>query len=110
LARRRTEPDGADQVGHLHSLQELATLIIKAKGLHSGLYDLTFQLNWIIGNIGPTPQERLPGAMVGIKGAGLRLVDERGSFTVDAAEVNPAPSGASNIPASVSPVKRSRKQ
>lgn len=73
------------------SLQELAELLVKHKGLHEGLYNLAVQFQFAIGAVGPSPEAVVPGVMFGVSGVGLEKVDQPGPHTVDAAVVNPAP-------------------
>lgn len=75
---------------HSFELKELAEILIKHQGLHEGLYDLGFELNVGFGNVGPSREQALPGAVFGIKAVGLSRVSEPGPHTLDAAVVNPA--------------------
>ena len=73
------------------SLQELAGLLIRHKGLHEGLYNLVVQFQFAAGAVGPSPEAVVPGVMFGVSGVGLEKVDQTGPHTVDAAVVNPVP-------------------
>ena len=72
-------------------LKELAALLVKQYDLHEGLYDLMLEFRIGVGSSGPTEAERLPSAMVSIGAVGLTRATQAGPTTVDAAEVNPAP-------------------
>lgn len=74
---------------HFCSLKDLGALLVRDAGLREGKFDVTFQLNFAFGRIGPSPEQALPGAMLGIQGAGLLRVTEDGPFTVDASLINP---------------------
>lgn len=71
-------------------LKELTALLIKNFGYREGLYDLAVQLQVGIGSFGPAKDNRLPGAVVGLAGVGLKKVTKKSPNTLDAAEVNPA--------------------
>ena len=75
------------------SLIEIAEILIKNQGLHEGLYNLSVQFQIAVGAMGPTPEMRCPGAMVGISRIGIAKTDKEKAtpHTVDAAVVNPAP-------------------
>jgi len=99
--------ESTPEILNLRTLKELGALLVKDAGLHSGLYDISFQLNWTVGTLGPSPEAALPGALIGIKGAGLTRADKMGAYTVDASEVNPSPAAAAE--AMSAPAKRPKK-
>ncbi len=66
------------------SLADLSALLVKHYGLTTGKYELMVEFRIGMGNIGPSEQEKLPGAMVGVHRVGLVQVEEDGPFTVDA--------------------------
>lgn len=69
-------------------LQELAVVLVKHFGLHKGIYDLAVELKLAVGQVG-TPEDSMPGAIMGIARIGLQKTDKAGPHTVDAAAVNP---------------------
>lgn len=71
------------------TLPELATVLIKHHGLHEGLFDLTIEFSIAVGAVGPSAEQRLPGAMLGVSRIGLAPAQTTGPNTVDAARVNP---------------------
>lgn len=73
-------------------MHEIATVLVKHYGLHSGQYNLLIEFQFGISNIGPDPKVSIPGVMVGIKKLGLipHTEEQSGPFTIDAAVVNPA--------------------
>jgi len=75
------------------SLVEMTKILIKAQGLHEGLYNLSFQFQLAVGAVGPSPELICPGAMIGISRIGLSKTEEKkvNIHTVNAAEINPAP-------------------
>jgi hypothetical protein len=62
---------------------------VRIKGFHEGLYDLSIEFSFAVGNMGPTKEHMLPGAMFGVSGVGLIKTDHIGPNTVDAALANP---------------------
>lgn len=71
------------------SLKDITGLMIKHFGHHEGLFEAALQINIAVGQIGPTIDQVLPGAMFGISGASLIKVEKLGPNTVDAAVANP---------------------
>ena len=87
------QPNDTKSLGRLQ-LAELATLLVKHHALHEGLYEVAFELQVAVGQVGPGGDKLLPGAAVGVSGMGLVRVDKIGPHTVDAAKVNPKPRAA----------------
>ena len=75
------------------SLIELTEILVKHKGLHEGLYNLSLEFQLAVGAVGPTPELICPGAMIGVSRIGLSKTEKEKTniHTVDAAKVNPAP-------------------
>lgn len=71
------------------SLREMTELLIKQQKLYEGLYELAFEFQIAIGEVGTSPENVLPGAMFGISSIGLSKSDNENINTVDAAKVNP---------------------
>lgn len=71
------------------SHKEIAKILVKAQGLHEGIWGL--YLKFGIGglNIGPTPKDVQPAAVVPVLEIGLQKFDEENNLSVDAAVVNP---------------------
>lgn len=76
-------------VGAPLSLLGITEVLIKHYGLHEGLYELLIQYQIGAANIGPSPEETAPSAVVGVSQLGLVKVEAKGRTAVDAAEVNP---------------------
>ena len=75
----------------MYSLQELAGLMLKEQKIHEGLYELSVEIQIAVGAVGPDADNVLPGAVLGVKSAGLRKVEQSNPLSVDASEINPAP-------------------
>jgi hypothetical protein len=73
------------------SLRELAEMLIRHQGIHSGNYELSINFQIAVGAVGPSENNVLPGAMIGVSGFGLVPAMAIGPNTVDAAIVNPIP-------------------
>lgn len=86
-------------VGAPLGIKELTAALIKHYGLHEGLYDLYLEYQFAFGNLGPSPSEVVPSAVVGLSKLGVTKVAQTGPLTVDAAEANPVES--------IAPKKRS---
>ena len=74
-------------------LTELAVALIKHQGIHDGSWIVGFEFNLAAANIGPTPEEVKPAAIVQVSKAVL-MRQEPGhpiSLVVDAKKVNPMP-------------------
>ncbi len=78
----------------MYSLHELAALMLKDQRIHEGLYELSVEIQIAVGAVGPDADNVLPGAVLGVKSAGLRKVEQANPLSVDAEKVNPAPKTA----------------
>jgi len=72
------------------TMRELTTVLIKHHGFHEGLYETALEFKFALGQVGPTHDDLLPGAMIGVSRIGLVPAENPGPAVVDAAEVNPA--------------------
>lgn len=73
------------------SLRELAEILIRHKGVHDGIYEVSVHFQVAVGAVGPSESTVLPGAMIGVSGLGLVPAMAPGPNTVDAAIANPLP-------------------
>lgn len=71
-------------------IKEVTAALVKYYGLHEGLYDLFLEYQFAFGNMGPTPSQVFPSAVMGLSRLGVTRVAQEGPLTVDAAQVNPA--------------------
>lgn len=72
------------------SYKELAEILVKQQGIHEGLWGVFLRFGIRGANIGHTPEELLPAAVVPVIEIGIQKFDEPSRLTVDAAVVNPA--------------------
>ena len=73
------------------TLRELAEILIRHHGIHSGNYEMSINFQIAVGAVGPSESNVLPGAMIGVSGLGLVPAMAPGPNTVDAAVANPLP-------------------
>jgi len=69
--------------------KEMVELLVKAKGLHEGIWGLYVEFGLGAVNIGPNDDEVNPAAFVTIGKIGLQRFTKESSLSVDAAKVNP---------------------
>ena len=77
----------ATQIVYKH--KELAELLIKAQGIHTGIWGLFFRFGISGANIGATEAELQPAAIVPVLEVGLQKFEKETNISVDAAKVNP---------------------
>lgn len=72
--------------------KEVLESLIKRAGLHEGRWQLTMTFGLAAANMGPTPEDVVPGAAVAVTGLGLQRAqaDSPEALTLDAGVVNPA--------------------
>jgi hypothetical protein len=75
------------------SLREMGEYLVKRFDLHQGLWDVTFEIQIGVGQFGQNPADVLPGSMTRISRVGITPAVSKTHLTVDAAEVNPVPTG-----------------
>lgn len=86
-----TEKGKMPEANHIFKHKELVSLMIKAAGLHEGKWQLVVTFTFGATNIGPTPEQVLPGAFAAVQSIGLQRADPTSPevLVVDASEVNP---------------------
>jgi len=72
------------------SHKEVATALVKAHGLHEGIWGLYVKFGIAGVNVGMTPSEMNPAAIVPILEIGLQRFEAENNIAVNAAMVNPA--------------------
>ena len=68
-------------------LKELGELLIKEKGLKTGLFEVSMEISVAIGNFSLSDAKGGPGTVMTIGGVGLIRANEPGPFTVDAGAI-----------------------
>ena len=77
----------AEPTQYIFSHKEITELMIQKQGITEGNWQLIMQFNLIGGNMGPSPAEAVPGAMMLITNMGLQRTNENGPLVVDASQV-----------------------
>lgn len=88
------------------SLKEVGEALVKHLGLHEGLYDMSIEFKLAVGQVGPSQDSVLPGAIVGVSRIGLAEAKSKGPNTVDASEVNPAKAAKKVAPKKTATTKK----
>lgn len=73
------------------SYQEVVELLVKQKGIHEGIWAISFRFDLGAGNVAKQGEANsfIPAAIVPITEIGIQRVDELSNLTVDASKVNP---------------------
>lgn len=71
--------------------QEIVTALIKAHGIHDGIWGLFVNFGLNANNFGPNENELRPAVMIPLIAMGLIKFEKVTNLSVDAAKVNPAP-------------------
>jgi hypothetical protein len=82
----------AEATQHIFELKDLATELIKLRGIKEGKWLVGFEFILGAGIVGPTPEQHRPGGFIAINRLTLTRHTEgmpELPFVVDAAEVNP---------------------
>lgn len=72
--------------------KEVATALIKANGIHEGIWGVLVNFGLRGMNVGGSVDDLQPSAIVPVLSIGLQQFDKINNLSVDAAEVNPAQS------------------
>jgi hypothetical protein len=77
---------------YVFKYSEVIEALIKQANLHEGKWQLLMNFGLSAANIGPSPEEVVPGAAVGVLGIGLARAkpDSPPGLVGDAATINPA--------------------
>jgi hypothetical protein len=84
----------AEVAQYSFDLTEVGEHLIKAQGLHQGLWTVGFEMMVNVGAFGATPAEAKPGAALLINKVTLQRHTDgpKTPLTLDAAAINPPPS------------------
>ncbi len=75
----------------IFSYKEIAETLIKAQGLHEGIWGLFIKFGLNAANIGENDAALRPAAIIPVLEIGLQKMDKESNIAVDAAKVNPKP-------------------
>lgn len=74
---------------YIFSFKEVAEALVKQQDIHEGLWGVYVEFGIAGGNIGSSPEDVRPAAIVPILKLGIQRFSEPSALTIDAAEVNP---------------------
>ena len=80
-------------VGKQLTLKEIAELLIRHNNLTSGFYEASVEINFTVGNVGITPDQAKPSAIVSFSRIGLARAASDAPMAVDASKVSRLPIG-----------------
>jgi hypothetical protein len=69
--------------------KELVEILVKAQGLHEGIWGLFVRFGLGASNVGPSEDQLQPAAVIPILEIGLQRFEKETNISVDAAKVNP---------------------
>lgn len=75
----------------IFSYKEIAETLIKAQGLHEGIWGIFIKFGLNAANIGDNEAALRPAAIIPVLEIGLQKMDKESNIAVDAAKVNPKP-------------------
>jgi hypothetical protein len=77
---------------YMFKYSEILEVLIKKADLHEGKWQLVMNFGLSAANIGPSPEEVVPGAAIGVLGIGLARAkaDSPPGLVGDAETINPA--------------------
>lgn len=64
--------------------------LLRERDLHKGLWQLSIGFSMMGAVAGPSLEQALPSAIVGVQSIGLESVDQVGPMVFDAAKLNPS--------------------
>ncbi len=81
----------AEVTQYAFSHKELGEILIRERGLHEGIWAVTFNIGMGVANLPPpTGGDPVPAAVISIISVGLQKVPQESPMSLDAAKVNPA--------------------
>jgi hypothetical protein len=71
------------------TFKEIVIALVKAQGIHEGIWGLFVNFGLSAQNVGPNENELRPSAMIPLLSLGLQKFEKETNLSVDAAKVNP---------------------
>jgi hypothetical protein len=84
----QSEMAEATQIVFKH--KELAEILVKAQGIHEGIWGLFLRFGIAASNVGASEADLQPAAIVPVLEIGLQKFEKETNLSVDATKVNPA--------------------
>jgi hypothetical protein len=72
-------------------LKDVCEMLVRHFGHTAGIWDISIELNFALGAVGPSPDKVMPGAIVGVSGIGITPAKIPGPHTVDASTLSDSP-------------------
>lgn len=79
------------------SHRELVEILVKQQGLHEGIWGLYVRFGLGASNVGESPAQLQPAAIIPVVEIGLQKFDRETGISVDAAKVNPKPQAQTTL-------------
>jgi uncharacterized membrane protein len=79
-----------DAKQYVFTYKEIAETLVKAQGLHEGLWGVYMEFGLQATNAGPNDNELLPAVIIPVMKVGIQRFEKANGLTVDAALVNPS--------------------
>jgi hypothetical protein len=73
----------------IYTYKELATLLVKERNFHEGIWGLWIKFGLKAANVGAGEGDLVPSAIIPVLEIGLQKMDKVSNIAVDAAVVNP---------------------
>ncbi len=83
----------AEPTQFVFSHKEVVEALLRKQGIHEGIWGLYVKFGIGASNVGSSPAELLPSAIVPIVELGLQKFEQENNIAVDAAKVNPKGTG-----------------
>ena len=74
---------------YVFDFKEITEALVKKQGIHEGIWGIYVEFGLNAANLGPTDEQLLPTALVGIKKIGIQRMEKETNLGVDASKVNP---------------------
>jgi hypothetical protein len=84
----------AEASNYTFTYKEVAEALVKAQGIHAGLWCISVEFGLSATNVGPNEMELKPAAIIPILRIGLQRQEKENNLSVDASKVNPIPKRA----------------
>jgi hypothetical protein len=81
----------AEITQYTFSHRELVEILVKQQDLHEGIWGLYVRFGLGASNVGESPAQIQPAAIIPVVEIGLQKFDKETNISVDAAKVNPKP-------------------
>lgn len=81
-------PTDSAPLPQLLPLRDVCELLVRRFGHTEGIWDISVEMQIALGAVGPSPDQALPGAILGVSKVGIIRAQAHGPNTVDAARLS----------------------